>query len=116
MAQYNHLPIFQHTYKLTFEVYKTTHQFPREYKYTLGQRLKEMISDLLNFIISANSKENKSETIENAMLKLEQLRIHLRLAYDLRVFKLKRYEYLNRTIEEISKELSGWLKWSKGNK
>ena len=75
MAQYNHLPIFQHTYKLTLEIYQTTRQFPREFKYTLGQRLKEMISDLLNCIVAANSKEDKAETLEEARIKLEQQHI-----------------------------------------
>jgi len=116
MAKYNHLPIFQHTYKLTLEIHRATHQFPREYKYTLGQRLKEMISDLLNCIVAANSKEDKAKILEKAMLKLEQLRIHVRLTCDLKVIKLKKYEYFNRTIEEIAKQLSGWLEWSKDKK
>jgi len=114
MAQYNHLPIFQHTYKLTLEIYQTTRQFPREFKYTLGQRLKEMISDLLNCIVVANSKKDKKDSLEEAQLKLEQLRIHIRLTSDLKVMKLKRFEYFNRIIEEIAKQLSGWLEWSKG--
>jgi hypothetical protein len=76
MAQYNHLPIFQHTYQLTLEIHRSTHQFPREYKYTLGQKLKKIVSDLLDLIVAANSKEDKVEVLEDARLKLEQLRIH----------------------------------------
>lgn len=113
MAQYNHLPIFQSAYRLTLEIHKTVPQFSREYKYTLGQKLKEIISDLLDLIVAANSKEDKTEILEEARAKLEQFRIHLRLACDLKILGLKRYESFNRTLEEISKQLSGWLEWSK---
>ncbi len=113
MAQYNHLPIFQLTYQLTLEIHRATHQFPREYKYTSGQKLKEIISDLLDLIVVANSKEDKVEILEEARSKLEQFRIHLRLTCDLKILGLKRYEAFNRTLEDISKQLSGWLEWSK---
>lgn len=113
MAQYNHLPIFQLAYQLTLEIHRATHQFPREYKYTLGQKLKEIVSDVLDIIVEANSTKEKTEILEGARLKLERLRIHLRLANDLEILGLKRYEAFNRTLEEISKQLSGWLEWSK---
>lgn len=116
MAQYNHLPIFQLAYQLTLEIHQTVRQFSREYKYTLGQKLKEIISDLLDLIVAANSKEDKAEILEEARAKLEQFRIHLRLACDLKILGLKKYEAFNRTLEEISKQLSGWLEWAKNKK
>jgi len=116
MAQYNHLPIFQLTYQLALEIHRATHQFPREYKYTLGQKLKEIVSDVLDMIVEANSAEEKTEILEGARLKLERLRIHLRLTNDLEILGLKRYEAFNRTLEEISKQLSGWLEWAKSKK
>jgi len=115
MAQYNHLPIFQLTYKLTIAIYQTTHLFPRDFKYTLGQKLKEVISDLLNLIVEANSMKYKTETLERAWTKFEQFRIQLRLACDLKILGLKRYEAFNRDLEEIAKQLSGWLEWSRKN-
>lgn len=115
MAQYNHLPIFQLAYRLTLEIHQATHQFSREYRYTLGQKLKEIIFDLLDLIVAANSKKDKTEILEEARSKLEQFRIHLRLACDLKILGLKRYESFNRTLDEISKQLSGWLEWSKNS-
>ncbi len=112
MSQYSHLPIFQKSYKLNLEIYKATRQFPRAFKYTLGQTLKELATDLLNEIVAANQAEQKVDLLKNARLKLEQFRIHLRLACDLRIVSLGRYEALNRDIEEVSKQLSGWLAWA----
>lgn len=113
MAQYNHLPIFQSAYRITLEIHQLVHQFPKEHKHTSGQKLKEIIFELLDLIVEANSQENKTETLGKARSTLEQFRIHLRLACDLNIVGLKRYEALSRTLEEISKQLSGWLEWSK---
>jgi len=110
---YNHLPIFQLTYKLTLEIYQVTHQFPREYRYTLGQKLKQQSSILMDSVITANSIENKISILEEMEIFLEQLKIHLRLACDLKILGLKHFEYFARQLEEISKQLIGWLEWAK---
>ena len=112
MARYNHLPVFQLAYAMTLEVHRATDQFPRAYKYGLGQKLKEIISDLLDCIVAANSKKDKTEILEEARLKLERLRIHVRLASDLKILGLTRYEAFSRTSEEIARQLSGWLEWA----
>ena len=112
MAQYNHLPIFQAGYSLVLKIYRITHYFPREYKYTLGQKLKDISFDFLDFIIIANAQENKSAALNEARTRLERLIIHIRLAHDLKVITLKGYEALSRSLEELSRQLAGWLEWS----
>jgi len=111
--RYTHLPIFKDSYNLSFEVYQRIKEFPREYKYTLGQRLKEKISDFLDDIVKANSLENKLENLESAQLKLECLKIHLRLAFDLKIMGKKSFEFVVRKTEIISKQLSGWISYEK---
>jgi len=111
MSRYAHLPVFQKGYDLSLEIYRTTHNFSREYKYSLGQKLKEIVSELLDWIIIANSKEDKQSCFQEIKIRIERLRIHLRTAYDLKIINNKRLEYLNRMLEEISKQVSGWEKW-----
>jgi len=103
MSRYVHLPIFQKGYDLNLEIYHITHNFPREYKYSLGQKLKEITSELLEWIIITNSKEDKQSCFPEMKVRIERLRIHLRTAYDLKIINTKRLEYLNRMLEEISK-------------
>ena len=38
MAQYQHLPIYKQTYDILLRTMMATKEFPREYKYTLGQK------------------------------------------------------------------------------
>lgn len=112
MAQYNHLPIFQSAYSLRLEIYQTTHHFSREYKYTLGQQLKEISAECLDFIILANSQEDKVSSLNEVRLRLEKLRIHIRLSCDLRIISLRKYEFFARSSEELSRQLSGWQDWA----
>lgn len=113
MAPYNHLPVFQLAYQCTLDIHRAANQFPRAYKYTLGAKQKEIISDVLDLIVAANARVDKSEILEEARAKLEQFRIQIRLACDLHILGLKRYEAFSRTLEEIARQLSGWLEWSK---
>lgn len=109
--RYAHLPVFQKGYDLNLEIYRATHNFPREYKYSLGQKLKEISGELLDLIVITNSKENKGPYFSGIKIRIERLRIQLRVAYDLAIIKIKRLEFLNRLLEEISKQVSGWEKW-----
>jgi hypothetical protein len=113
--RYNHLPLFQLIYKLTLEIYQTTHHFPREYRYTLGQKLKQQSSLLLDSVVKANSLTDKVGTLEELALTLEQLRIHLRLACDLKILGLKHFESLARLLEESSTQAESWLIWARNN-
>jgi len=113
MAKYNHLPIFQLAYKLILEIYGTTHQFPREHKYALGQKLKDAGIEFIDFIISANSQENKVLSLEETRIRLERIRIYIRLSFSLRLITFKRYEFFSRFLEYLSRQLSGWQDWAR---
>ena len=113
MARYDHIIIFQKTYVLTVNIYKATGNFKKEYKYTLGEKLKLLCSELLDLIVVVNSAENKLEPLEKLNNKLETLRIHLRLAFDLKAISRGQLGELNRQIEEIGKQIGGWQRWAK---
>ncbi len=115
MAQYNHLPIFQAVYDLNLEIYSASSKFSREYKYSLGQKLKEIIAELLDLIIIANSEKDKLPALKQARIRMERLKIHLRLSNDLKILGLKRYEKISRDLMEISKQLSKWTEWAGKN-
>lgn len=40
MAQYQHLPIYKVTYELLQQITKVTKDFPRDFKYSLGDKLR----------------------------------------------------------------------------
>ena len=64
MALYYDLPVFKDVYKLTLLIYSLTKDFPKEYKYTLGQDLKKDVMVLMRSIYRANKAQNKKEYFE----------------------------------------------------
>ncbi len=113
MARYSHLPIFQKAYLLTLVIHRYTAKFQREHKYTLGAKLKDTVSVLLDWIIRANSEREKTHSLKEASLLLERLRIYVRLGHDLGVIGTKKYEILSRHMDELGRMLGGWLKKSR---
>lgn len=111
MSRYSHLPIFQKSYDLNLEIYRTTHNFPREYKYTLGQKLKEISAEILDWIIIINSQKNKGPYFFKIKTQIERLTIQIRVAYDMKIINSRRLEFLARILEDIATQLSGWEKW-----
>lgn len=112
MSRYEHLPIFQKTYQLTLAIYRATGNFKREYKYTLGEKLKNISGGLLDLIAGVNRLDNKRELLDELDLKLETLRLHLRLAYDLGAISPGLLGVLNKDIGEIGAQIGGWRKWA----
>jgi hypothetical protein len=64
MALYYDLPVFKDVYQLILKIFEYTKDFPREYKYTLGQELKRDGINLVRSIYRANKSKNKVEYLE----------------------------------------------------
>ncbi len=111
MSRYFHIPIFQQGYDLNLQIYRTTHNFPREYKYTLGQELKKVSSELLDYIVKANQKRDKDLCFAEIRSRIERLRIYFRTAYDLKIIRIEKFTYFSRTLEMIAKQNAGWENW-----
>lgn len=50
MAQYQHLPIYKQTYDILLRTLVATKDFPREYKFTLGKKIKNELTELVVII------------------------------------------------------------------
>lgn len=111
MGRYEHIPVFQSAYRLTFDVHKTAALFKREDKYALGQALKQQCNLILKLIILANRSDNKATLLENLAAEVEILKINFRLAMELKTISAGRYEVFVRQTDEIAKQLAGWQNW-----
>jgi hypothetical protein len=59
MAQYKHLPIYKTTYELLEKVTRKTKDFPRDFKYSLGDKIRNECIELVVFIYKANTLRNQ---------------------------------------------------------
>ena len=108
--RYSHLPIFQKSYDLTLRLFQETHSFSREHKFTIGQKMKDISLEMLDWIIIANSEKDKRPMLRQINLRVEKLRIYVRLCFDLKIIGIDKYEVLSKYIDEIGRMIGGWMK------
>lgn len=114
MALFSELPVYKLGYDLLIAIYQRTGKFSREYRYTMGERLKNEATDMLVHIYKANKskKEKRLQYIDAARQNVEVLRLLLRVCKDLKVIGMKGFVALNMQVEQLSKQLSSWEKYS----
>ena len=64
MALYTDLPAYRDTYQLILKVIEYTKDFPKEYKYTLGQDMKRDALHLLRCIYRANKHKKRAGLLD----------------------------------------------------
>ena len=111
MAIYDNLPAYKAAYDLLVDIYKANINLPREYRYTLGEKMKTELTDLLVCIYKANSNDyQKEENLRYAREHIVVVKLYLRLLHDLGQISQKRLVAFTEQTEGISKQLTAWLK------
>lgn len=64
MALYYDLPVYRDTYQLILKIFEVTKDFPKEYKYSLGQDMKRDALQLVRSIYRANKAAQKKEPLD----------------------------------------------------
>jgi hypothetical protein len=116
MALFTELPVHKLAYNLLLAIYDKTKLFTREHKYTLGEKLKNETLELLINIYKANKSKQTTrlQYIDTARQNIEVVRLLLRVAKDLKIIGIKGHVALNVQVEELSKQLSSWQKYTAG--
>jgi hypothetical protein len=107
---YKDLALFEKIYELILWLYPTVNKFPKSQRFVLGQHIENLILELLEGIIEANEARDKYFYIKKLSLKLDKLRILLRLSKDLKFINLRQYEFVSEKVNEIGRILGGWKK------
>lgn len=85
-------------------------QFPRSQRFLLGDRLQSLALDLMELLVEAQYRKAPRAELQRANLLLEKQRLLWRVAYNLRLADVRRYEHAAREIDEIGRRLGAWLK------
>ena len=105
------LMLYKVAYELLLYLNKDVVKFyPREFKYTLGERLKNKSLDLLVILYETNLKpvDQRQKDIENLLVILKTIEIMTKLSYDLKCVNLNKFNHLNNLIIQLRKMLYGW--------
>jgi len=108
MALYYDLPVFKDVYKLILLIFEYTKDFPKEYKYTLGQDLKRDGINLVRSIYRANKAQNKKEYLEAFLDDFELLKLEVRLCVDMKMITIKKKAEISLLMDGIGKQITGW--------
>jgi L-lactate utilization protein LutC len=97
--------------------------FPSHEKHGLALKIRQTAYDMYDFIVEAQKRYHKKTTLTNLDIKHEQLRMQVRLAFELSYFghpktekisvqklNAKRYLVISASIDEIGKIIGGWIK------
>lgn len=108
MALYTELPVYRDTYQLILKVFEYTKDFPKEYKYTLGQDMKRDALHLLRSIYRANKHKNRVEHLDVFLDEFELLTLEIRLCTDMKLLSIKKQAVLSGLATCIGKQVTGW--------
>lgn len=112
------LPIFQKTYELYKVLYNLRNTVPKQDRYTLWQKAENITLDVLEGILTTSnlSKSEKLPVLEKISLKLNIVRVFIRLSKEVKAIDNKKYITLQERIDEIGRMLGGWIKSTKTSK
>lgn len=85
---------------------------PRSQRFTLGDRIQNHLSDLLDLIVEAYylPAADKRPVLTRANIRLETLRHYFRLAYERGHYNSLRYQDFARRVDDMGRDVGGWIK------
>ena len=86
--------------------------FPKSKRYSLGQKVDELSLNIIELVITAGylPREQKLPVLQKVSIKIDLLKILLRLAWETKCLDNNKYQQLVSQLLEIGKMLGGWIK------
>ena len=110
MALASTLPIYRVTYELLQVVTRITKDMPRDYKQSLGNKVREECIELVVLIYRANCSRNKRPHLETLQEHLQVVTLLLRLSKDIRLISTGQFAQTVELTDQIGRQASGWFK------
>lgn len=110
MKHKTELSIIQKTHDLILWYIPQLNRLPRDYKFSLGTRVREQLYDLLEGLIRAKYNKDRLPQLKALNTELEILRHQTRLLHEFEQFNGRQLEFISRALNDIGAELGGWIK------
>lgn len=106
------LPVFRKMYDLNLMLIRLVNNFPKQYKYNVGDELIKTSLRLFKHLFAANmeydNKIKRVEHLDNFLDDYDLLKVLIRLANEERMFSIKDAVNLALLTENITKQINGW--------
>lgn len=100
-------------YDLVLWYTQRTERFPKSLRVTLGDRIDCKLLDMLELAVRARYAREPRRILQSLNTELDLLRYLTRLAKDRGALEAKQYEFVSRCVEDIGRQVGGWLKSEK---
>ncbi len=109
---YQKLVAFQKSYDFTIWLVPILNKFPKSQRFTLAQQIENALINLLKFLQNGVLLQGQKRLTnwQEASRELDEIRLFVRIAKDLRFLSIKQYGLCAEKINEIGKYLSGLVK------
>ena len=104
------IPIFAKAYEFYKRLTLAIAAFPKTKRYTLGQKLDNITLEILELLFSVPVAQNKILALQQISIKLDLLKVLLRIAKDIQAISNKNYLELETILQEIGRMLGGWIR------
>jgi len=94
----------------TLWMLKHTNRFPKNWRVTLGDKIDNLLLDMLASVQRASVRHDKRTLLQQVNEDLHVFRALLRIAVELGCLGSRQYEYASARVEEIGRQIGGWLK------
>lgn len=110
MALHTDLPIHKVTYDLLAHAARITSNFPRDFKQSLGGKIRDECVELVVLIFRANTATDKAPHLLSLIERLQVVELTLRLSRDLRCISTGQYATAIELTGSIGRQANGWRK------
>ena len=108
---YESLPVYKKSLDLVVYTENVVRNFGRYHKYTVGTDLRNLSRRILTLIAKANIKAGRRDCLIEALDKLEELKILIRICKEIKAFNsANSFEYMAKSVVEIIKQCEGWMR------
>lgn len=108
------LVIYQKIYDLIVYSMPIVNRLPKSQRFVLGQRMQNSMLNIASLIVKANKLRSKQNVLYEIDIELEQLRLLIRVAKDMKYLPMRKYENHSQKVDEIGRLLGAWIKKVQG--
>jgi hypothetical protein len=114
MALHHELQIYKAAYDLLGMAFDITQNFPRDFKRSVGEKIRHECTELMVLIFRANVARDAAKIPhqEEILERVQVVELLLRVAKDKQWLAVKKYSEAILVTESVSKQAQGWKKQS----
>ncbi|WP_317205462.1 four helix bundle protein [Janthinobacterium sp.] len=112
MAIHTSLPIYKVAYELLGAATDLTKNMPRDYKASMGGKIRDECIEITTLIFRANVSRNKTPLLDTLLERVQVAELLFRLSRDKHFISIGQYARAIALTDQIGRQANGWRRHS----